>query len=167
MNAALEIPVAAQDGDGDQIVVLDGRANRFRQRAAVANTSGANRSRPSENSISRDMCQSCSEQVIGHHFRTGRRLVLTHGFTCKPRSTAFFASSPAPSMSEGRSVGAAGDCRNDHCAARKVKRITIVSNRDMLRRCSSTTFVKEKLRLAKRDAILRTLGAGNSRLNGS
>ena len=37
-------------------------------------------------------------------FDPGARLVLTHGFTFSPRSTAFFASKPAPSMSEGFEV---------------------------------------------------------------
>src|SRR6266699_964796 len=30
MNAALKVAIAAQDGNGDQIVVLDGGADRFR-----------------------------------------------------------------------------------------------------------------------------------------
>src|SRR5439155_16129898 len=34
----------------------------------------------------------------------GASEVLTQGWTCKPRSTAFFASKPAPSMTEGFDV---------------------------------------------------------------
>ena len=37
-------------------------------------------------------------------FDPGARLVLTHGLRCKPRSMAFFASNPAPSISEGFDV---------------------------------------------------------------
>src|SRR5712671_2228890 len=41
MNAALEIAIAAQHGDGDKIIVLDGSADRVGQRAAVADAGGA------------------------------------------------------------------------------------------------------------------------------
>src|SRR5690348_14347132 len=34
----------------------------------------------------------------------GARVVLTHGLTCRPFSTAFFASRAAPSMTEGLEV---------------------------------------------------------------
>ena len=37
-------------------------------------------------------------------FDPGARLVFTHGFTCKPRSTAFLASRPAASITEGFEV---------------------------------------------------------------
>ena len=41
MNAALEIAVSAQHGNGDQAVVLDGRADVLFERAAVADARGA------------------------------------------------------------------------------------------------------------------------------
>src|SRR5208337_373966 len=37
-------------------------------------------------------------------FEPGARLVFTQGLTCKPRSTAFLATNPAPSISEGLEV---------------------------------------------------------------
>src|SRR3954468_3591537 len=37
-------------------------------------------------------------------FEPGARLVFTHGFAVKPRSTAFFASNPAPISTEGFEV---------------------------------------------------------------
>jgi hypothetical protein len=41
MDAAFEIAIAAQDGDGDQIIFFDGGADRVWQRTAVADAGGA------------------------------------------------------------------------------------------------------------------------------
>src|SRR5262245_60451973 len=37
-------------------------------------------------------------------FEPGARLVFTHGFTCRPRSTAFLAINPAASITDGFDV---------------------------------------------------------------
>ncbi len=37
-------------------------------------------------------------------FDPGARLVFTHGLTCRPRSTAFFATNPAPIITLGFDV---------------------------------------------------------------
>ena len=41
IDAAFEIAIAAEDGDGDEIIVLDGFADGVGERAAVADAGGA------------------------------------------------------------------------------------------------------------------------------
>ena len=41
VDAAFEIAIAAEDGDGDEIIFLDGGADRVWKRAAVADAGGA------------------------------------------------------------------------------------------------------------------------------
>jgi hypothetical protein len=41
VDAAFEVAVAGEDGDGDELVVLDGVDDRIRQRAGIADAGGA------------------------------------------------------------------------------------------------------------------------------
>ena len=73
MNAALEIAVAAQDRDGNQIVVLDGRADSIRQRTAIADAGRTSVADQMKIQFLQIRCQTRRLQVIGHDFRTGRK----------------------------------------------------------------------------------------------
>ena len=48
--------------------------------------------------------QPCSREIVGDNFRSRREAGFYPGFTASPRSTAFFASRPAPSISDGFEV---------------------------------------------------------------
>src|SRR5260370_26964949 len=54
MNAALKVAIAAEDGHGDQIVVLDRGADGLRQRTAVAKCKWCTHSQLGESSVSLD-----------------------------------------------------------------------------------------------------------------
>ena len=101
-------------------------------------------------------------------FEPGARLVFTQGLICRPRSTAFFASRPAPSITEGFEV-----LVQLVMAAMTTAPLERSNESPLLRTCDvlvaahpSTTFVKRGFRVAQRDAILRALRSGDGRFDG-
>ena len=168
MNASLKVAIAAEDGNGDQIIVLDGRADGVRERTAVANAGGTPIAHKVKVQFLKIRCQPCGEQVIGHDFRTGRKAGLDPRLDVQAALDSFLRQQASAQHKRGvRCVGAAGDGGNDHGAARKVKRVAVVSDGNVLGRRSFEDFSKRGLGLAQRDAILRTLGASDSGLDGS
>src|SRR2546430_14672591 len=149
MNASLKVAIAAEDGNGDQIIVLDGRADGVRERTAVANAGGTPIAHQVKVQFLKIRCQPCGEQVIGHHFRTGRKAGLDPRLDVQTALDSFLCQQASAQHKRGvRCVGAAGDGGNDHGAARKVKRVAVVSDGNVLGRRSFEDFSKRSLGLA-------------------
>ncbi len=68
MNAALKVAIAAKDGNGDQLVVLDGGPDGFRQRTAVTDTGGASVADQMKIQFFEIRSQPGCQQVIGYDF---------------------------------------------------------------------------------------------------
>jgi len=76
MNAALEIAVSAQHGNGHEAVVLDGRADMLFERAAVADARRAAVANQLEAEFVEIFSQARGFEVIGDDFRTRRQAGL-------------------------------------------------------------------------------------------
>ena len=103
MHTALEIPVAAEDSSHDQVPASIA-AETAAGRPTIADARGAPVAHEEEAELFQVGQQSGFGQVVCYHFRAGARLVLTQGFVCKPRSTAFLASRPAAISTAGLDV---------------------------------------------------------------
>ena len=104
MDAGLEIAVAGEHAGGDEIVFHDGFLDRPGQRTGVADAGRAAVADEIEAQRVEIALQAGLVEVIGDDARPGARELLTYAGTCSPRSTAFFASSPAASMTLGLDV---------------------------------------------------------------
>ncbi len=67
MDAAFEIAIAAQYCNGHKIVFLDGSADRFGQRTAVADAGGATVTHQIEFQFVEILSQACSQQIVGDY----------------------------------------------------------------------------------------------------
>ena len=72
MDASLEVAIAAQYGHGDETILLDGRANRFRQWPAVADTRRAAVSDKIKFQLVEVDIQTRRSEVVRNDFRAGR-----------------------------------------------------------------------------------------------
>ena len=92
----------------------------------------------------------------------GAKLVFTQGLISRPRSTAFFASSPAPSMSEGLDVLVQlvmAAMTTAPLARSKLSPLFFTAN--VFRGSSGDDFHEGSFRVFERNAVLRTLWAGH------
>jgi len=88
----------------NQAILPHRLGNRLGQRAAVADAGGAAEAYQVEIELFEVGGQASLTIVVRHHLGPGRQAGLTHGFTLSPRSTAFLATRPAASMTEGLEV---------------------------------------------------------------
>ncbi len=167
VDAAFEIAIAAEDGDGDEIVFLDGVADGVGQRAAVADASGAAVADEIEVQFVEEDVEAAGGEVVGDDFGAGREAGFDPGLICRPRSTAFFASRPAPSISDGfevlvQLVMAAMTTAPLH----RSKESPLFLTAACFDGASPTTLVNDDFALRQRDAVLRALRAGDGGLDG-
>ena len=71
MHAALEIAVAGQHGDGDQLVVLDGFGDGVVERAGIADAGGAAVADRIEAERVKVGSQESLVEIFRHHLRAG------------------------------------------------------------------------------------------------
>ena len=105
LDAPLEVAIAAQHRGDDQVACLDVRRHVVGQRAAVADAGRAAVADEIEAELRRDTVSGPAlRRYSVTTFEPGARLVFTHGLRVRPRSTAFFASRPAPIITLGFDV---------------------------------------------------------------
>ena len=95
-------------------------------------------------------------------FEPGAKLVFTQGFELSPRSTAFFASRPAPSISDGFEVLVQlvmAAITTEPSARSKLSPLFFTL--DVLWRGACQRFFEGRFRLRERNAVLRTLWSGH------
>ena len=98
MHAALEVAVAGEHGDGDELVVLDRVGDRLVERAGVADAGRAAVADELEAERVEVGGQAGLVEILGDHLAAGGERGLHPGLRRQPRSRAFRASSPAPSI---------------------------------------------------------------------
>ena len=94
-------------------------------------------------------------------FEPGAKLVFTQGFEVRPRSTAFFASRPAPSISDGFEVLVQlviAAMTTEPSARSNVS--PLFCTLDVLGRFGER-FLERRFRLRERHAVLRALRSGH------
>ena len=101
MNARLEISVPGKDRRRDQIVIVDRFLDLGMKRPGIADAGGAAVADKVEPELIEISLQSRLLEIIGTTREPGASEVLTAGLTRSPRSTAFFASKPAASITLG------------------------------------------------------------------
>src|SRR5260370_31330578 len=168
MNAALKIAVPAEDGDGDEIILLNGCADGIGERAAVADEGGAAVTEEMEFKFREERREGGGGEIVGDDFGPRREAGLHPGFHLQTALDGFFCEQ-AGSEHQGwvRGVRATGDGGDDHGAAGKVKRVAIVVNLDVLRGRAFDYFGERRFGVAQRDAILRALRSGDGGLDGA
>jgi hypothetical protein len=104
VDPALEVPVARQHRHDGQVGLVDRGRDLLGQRAGVADAGGA----AVADQVVAQLLQVRPEAgllvVVGDDLRAGAIDVFTHGLTARPLSTAFLASSAAPSITDGFDV---------------------------------------------------------------
>src|SRR5436309_2511710 len=91
MNAAFEVAVSTEHCDSHQIVFLDGRANGFREWAAVADAGGAAVSDEVEVQFVQIRREAGGLQIIGNHLRAGRETGLDPWLDVQAAFDCFFS----------------------------------------------------------------------------
>ncbi len=161
-----EISISAENGNGDQAVVLDGRADVLFERAAVADARGAAVADQLEAELVEIFSKARGFQIIGDHFRTGREAGLHPGLAVQTAFDGLLRQQAGP-QHQGwvRSIRAAGDRRDDHRTVRKFELVAIVLHRDVLLRGAFERLFERRFRLPQRHAILRALRPGQRGLD--
>ncbi|GBD09832.1 hypothetical protein HRbin22_02093 [Candidatus Thermoflexus japonica] len=115
MDAGLEVAVAAQDGDGHQVVLPDGPGDGLRQWTAVADTGGAAEAHQVEAQGLQIRQEVRPAQVIHHHRRARGQAGLHIRLHHQPPLHRVAGQQPRPDHHRGvGGVGAGGDGRDDH-----------------------------------------------------
>ena len=105
VDPALEVAVAREHRADDQVLLVDRRRDLLRQRAGVPDAGGAAVADEVELELVQVLVEPGLLQVLGDHGRARRERGLDPGLALAgPRSTAFLATSPAPSITEGFEV---------------------------------------------------------------
>ena len=161
IDAAFEIAIAAEHRDGDEIIVLDGFADRFGERAAVADAGGAAVADEIEAERIEIGPQAGFFDVIGDDFGAGREAGFHPGLGLQAALDGFFGEQAgAEHQRRIRSVGAAGDGGDDDRAVGEIELVAIVLHADVLGGVGER-FFEGCFGLRERHAILRALGAGH------
>ena len=104
VDATFEVAIAAEDGDSDERVVFDGFRNVVGERAGVSDTGGAAVADGIEAELVEPLGEAGFVVIVGDDAGARGEGSFDPGGTLRPFSTAFFASSPAATMTEGLEV---------------------------------------------------------------
>ena len=104
VDAALEVAVAREHRHDGEVVVVDGGADLLRQRPGVADAGGAAVADEVEAQLLEVGRQARLVVVVGDDLGPGRQRRLDPRLAGEARSTAFFASRPAPIITDGFEV---------------------------------------------------------------
>src|SRR5260370_7697557 len=168
MNAALKIAVPAEDGDGDEIILLNGCGDGIGERAAVADAGGAAVTDEMEFQFFEKRREAGGSEIVRDDFGPWREARLYPGFHLQAALEGFFGEQAGTEHQRGiRCVRATGDGGDDHGAAGKIERVAIVANLDVLRGRAFDHFSEGRFGVAQRDAILRALRSGDGGLDGA
>ena len=127
IDAALEIAVAAEHRYGDEVIVLDGFADGFGQRAAVADAGGAAVADEVEAQRFEIGPETRLFDVIGDDFRAGREAGLHPGLRGQSALDRLLCKQPGAEHQRGiRGVRAACDCGDDHGAVGELEFVAVV-----------------------------------------
>src|SRR5208282_6260891 len=158
MNAALEIAVAAENGNCHQIIFLDGRADGFGKRTAVADASGAAVTDEIELEFVEIGSKAGGEKIVGNDFRAGSEAGFYPGLDIEPTLDGFFREQAGAEHQRGiGGVCATGDGGDNYRAAGKIERVAVIANSNMFVRRAFHDFGERSFRLAKQDTILGAL----------
>ena len=156
MDAAFEIAIAAENGDGDEIVFLDGSADGVGKRAAVADARGAAVADEIEFQFIEKHIEAAGGEVVGDDFRAGRETGFHPRLDLQATLYGFFREQAGTKHQRRvRGVCAARDRGDDDGAAGEIERVAVIFDGGVLRRRVADNFGEARFRIhaVRRDPV--------------